>query len=216
MTHVAPDLDLNAADRLLTTTKQVRKRLDLDRQVPTELLLECIDISNHAPVGGNIERNQWMIVTDPDLKVRIAEFYAAVGRGYLGAAAPEARGRGAKVVDSATYLVDHLAEVPALVIPLTTGSPPEELGASAGYWGSVLPAVWSFQLAARARGLGSCWTTFHLAHAAAVAEILGLPDDMTQCALLPVAFYTGDGFTPAPRRDARRIAHLNGWGQPVG
>ena len=209
------DIDVTAADHLLKTTKQVRKRLDLSREVPIDLLVECIDVSNHAPVGGNIERNQWMIVTDADRKARIAEYYAAIGRPYLGAATPRDGSRLERVVDSATYLIDHLAEVPAIVIPLSAGRPDDGPGSQAGYWGSILPAVWSFQLAARARGLGSCWTTFHLHHEAEVADLLGIPADMTQTALLPVAYYTGDSFTPAPRRDARTITHLNAWGDTL-
>lgn len=205
------DFDVSEADRLLKTTKQVRKRLDLSREVPIELLLECIDISNHAPVGGNVQANQWMIVTDASHKAAIAEFYAAVGRPYL-APADTTHPRAKKIVDSTMYLIDHLADAPALVIPMRAGRPE---GNAAGYYGSVLPAVWNFQLAARVRGLGSCWTTFHLHHEAEVAAILGIPDDMTQVALLPVAYYTGDSFTPAKRRDARKITHLNGWGNTL-
>ena len=206
-----PDFDISEADRLLKTTKQVRQRLDLTRAVPIELLLECIDISNHAPVGGNVQANQWMIVTDQTRKAAIAAFYAAVGRPYL-APADTTHPKVKKIVDSTMYLIDHLAEVPALVIPMRKGRPE---GIVAGYFGSVLPAVWSFQLAARVRGLGSCWTTFHLQHETEVADILGIPDDMTQVALLPVAYYTGDSFVPAKRRDARTITHLDSWGNTL-
>ena len=206
-----PDFDISEADRLLKTTKQVRQRLDLTRAVPIELLLECIDISNHAPVGGNVQANQWMIVTDQTRKAAIAAFYAAVGRPYL-ALADTTHPKVKKIVDSTMYLIDHLAEVPALVIPMRKGRPE---GLVAGYYGSVLPAVWSFQLAARVRGLGSCWTTFHLQHETEVADILGIPDDMTQVALLPVAYYTGDSFVTAKRRDARTITHLDSWGNTL-
>ena len=109
-------------------------------------------------------------------------------------------------------------EVPAIVIPLRLDRPPvgeDDGGSVAGYFGSVLPGVWSFQLAARARGLGSTWTTFHLAHEPAVADLLGIPDSVTQCALLPVAYYTGDTFHPAPRRAVEEITYLNGWKRPV-
>ena len=158
MTDAPDGFDLAQVDHLLTTTKQVRKRLDLSRPVPRELLLECIDIAQHAPMGGNLERNRWLEVDDPELKAAIAPLYQDVGRPYLAAnaAAPvdEAQQR---VIDSATFLVDHIAEVPAMVIALRLDRLPD--GASnadiAGYHGSVAPGVWSFQLAARARGLGS-------------------------------------------------------------
>ncbi len=212
------DIDLAAADHLLTTTKQVRQRMDLTRPVPRDLLLECIDIASHAPMGGNQERNRWLVVDDPALKAAIAEPYQAVGRPYLAAnAGQEVDARQQRVVDSARFLVDHIAEVPAWVLAvrldrLPEGAPNADV---AGYHGSVAPGVWSFQLAARARGLGSAWTTFHLVHEGQVAELLGIPDAVTQIALLPVAYYTGDTFSPAPRRPAREITFFNRWKQTI-
>ena len=126
--------------------------------------------------------------------------------------------RSKKVIESAEFLVDHLAEVPALVISLRLDRPPlapEMQGGAAAYYGSVLPGVWSFQLAARARGIGSAWTTFHLEHEAEIAELLGIPDSVTQVCLLAVGYYTGDSFTPAPRRSAAEVTYLNRWKQPV-
>ncbi len=212
-----PAIDVANADLLLTTTKQVRKRLDLSRPVPRELLLECIDIASHAPMGGNQERNRWMIIDDPAVKAEIAPLYQSVGRPYLAEGGKDVEGRQARVVESAAFLVEHLAEVPAWVIAmrldrLREGAPNFEV---AGYHGSVAPGVWSFQLAARARGLGSAWTTFHLVHEQQVAEILGIPPTVTQIALLPVAFYTGDAFTPAPRRPAHEITYANRWKEPA-
>ena len=213
------DFDLNEVDRLLKTTNQVRKRLDLDPEVPLDLLLDCIEVAGHAPVGGNLERNRWIIVTDPELKAEIAHYYAEVGRPYLSASSGiRTDDRTSRVIDSSIHLIDHLHEVPALVIPLRLDRPPSgenEAGAAGGWWGSVLPGVWSFQLAARARGLGSTWTTFHLAHEAKIAELLGIPETVSQCALLPVAFYTGDSFHPAPRRSVDEVTYLNSWKQPV-
>ena len=212
-----PDIDLANADLLLKTTKQVRKRLDLSRPVPRELLLECIDVASHAPMGGNLERNRWMIIDDQATKEAIAPLYQSIGRPYLAMNGEGASGRQARVVDSATFLVDHIADVPAWVLAMRLDRLPE--GAAnvevAGYHGSVAPGVWSFQLAARARGLGSAWTTFHLAHEEQVAEILGIPATVTQIALLPVAFYTGDSFSPAPRRPAAEITFANQWKEPA-
>jgi nitroreductase len=208
------EFDVAEINRLMTTTKQVRKRMDLTRPVPIELLLECIDIASHAPMGGNLERNRWMIVDDPDLKAAIGERYADVGRPYLAQNA-ELRGddRSQRVIDSARFLVDHLAEIPALVIAMRLDRLPADAPVAdvAGYYGSVIPGVWSFQLAARARNIGSAWTTFHLVHEREIGELLGIPESVTQVALLPVAFYTGDSFTPAPRRPAREITYLNRW-----
>ena len=216
--HPITGFDLEQTDRLLKTTKQVRKRLDLTRAVPYEELLECIDVASHAPMGGNLERNRWMIIDDADTKAKISEYFGAVGRPYLAmnSSAP-ADDRTGKVIDSATFLVDHLHEVPALVLAMRLDRVPESssTGAYAGYWGSVLPGVWSFQLAARSRGIGSAWTTFHLEHEAEVAELLGIPSSVTQVCLLAVGYYTGDSFTPAPRRPASEVTYLNRWKAPV-
>ena len=216
--HPITGFDLDQTDQLLTTTKQVRKRLDLSRPVPYEELLECIDIASHAPMGGNLERNRWMIIDDADTKAKISEYFGAVGRPYL-AANTEVRSddRSGKVIDSAMFLVDHLHEVPALVLAMRLDRVPEgsSTGSYAGYYGSVLPGVWSFQLAARSRGIGSAWTTFHLEHEAAVAELLGIPPTVTQVGLLAVGYYTGDSFSPAPRRPAADVTYLNRWKQPV-
>ena len=163
------DIDLAAADHLLTTTKQVRQRLDLTRPVPRELLLECIDIASHAPMGGNLERNRWLVIDDPELKAEHRQ--ALPGRRTAVPGRQRARpgdGRQQRVIDSATFLVDHIAEVPAMVIAMRLDRLRDDAQnfEVAGYHGSVAPGVWSFQLAARARGLGSAWTTFHLVHEA--------------------------------------------------
>jgi nitroreductase len=217
MVRGVPAIDVANADLLLTTTKQVRKRLDLSRPVPRELLLECIDIASHAPMGGNQERNRWMIIDDPAIKAEIAPLYQSIGRPYLAAGGEGAEGRQARVVESAAFLVDHVADVPAWVLAMRLDRLPEGAPNAdvAGYHGSVAPGVWSFQLAARARGLGSAWTTFHLYHEEKVAEILGIPPTVTQIALLPVAYFTGDSFTPAPRRPASEITYANHWKAPV-
>ena len=216
--HPTTGFDLDEADRLLTTTKQVRQRLDLSRSVPTDVLLECIDIAGHAPMGGNLERNRWMIIDDHALKAAIATRFADVGRPYLAANA-ELRldGRSRRVIDSAGFLVDHLADVPALVLAMRLDRPPmdQSQGQAAAYYGSVLPGVWSFQLAARARGIGSAWTTFHLEHEAEIGELLGIPATVTQVCLLAVGYYTGNTFTPAPRRPATEVTYLNTWKAPV-
>jgi nitroreductase len=215
--HERTGFDLDELDRVLTTTKQVRQRLDLTRPVPYDVLLECIEIANHAPMGGNLERNRWMIIDDASLKDRIAERFGEVGRPYL-AANSEVRpdDRTQRVIGSAMFLIEHLAEVPALVLALRLDRAPlGSQGAAAAYYGSVLPGVWSFQLAARARGIGSAWTTFHLEHEAEIAELLGIPPTVTQVCLLPVGYYTGDDFTPAPRRPARDVTFLNRWKQSI-
>jgi nitroreductase len=214
----ATGFDLALTDRLLTTTKQVRTRLDLTRPVPVELVLECIQVASAAPIGGNREANRWLIVDDPELRAALAAMYRRTGARYIadGAASATAGSRQARVIESGQHLLDHLAEVPVLLLALRHGRVSSTSALEmATFFGSVLPGVWSFQLAARSRGLGSCWTTFHLGREAEAADLLGVPPDVTQVALLPVAFYTGDTFERAPRRRAAEVTYLNRWDQPA-
>ena len=210
------EFDLTQTDRLLTTTRAVRKRLDLERPVEPSVLLECLEIATQAPSGANAQKWRWLLVTEQDKKRKIQEYYAESFADYI---APKRAliepddVRSIKMSDSASYLADHLADVPVLVIPCVLDRPPTEPGGEgpAGFWGGILPAVWSFQLALRSRGLGSAWTTLHLTYEQEVGKLLGIPDTVTQVALLPVAYYTGEGFQPAPRRPIDEVTYWNGW-----
>jgi len=164
------EFDLQQTDALLKTTKQVRKRLDFDRSVSRDDLLECIDIASRAPMGSNLERNKWIIVEDAAVKKQIGDLYLKNAEPYLAASdAMQEDDRGARVVNSAAYLAKRMGDVPAMIIPLRLDRVEgESSGEQAGYWGSVLPGVWSLQLALRSRGLGSCWTTLHLGSEAEV------------------------------------------------
>jgi nitroreductase len=210
-------------DELLTTTRSVRRRLDLNRPVPRDLILECVQVASYAPSGSNRQGWQWIVVTDPDLRRFIGEryreswyAYASSGRPEYGADDPR-RAQQPRVITSARYLADHMGEVPALVIPCIEGRVEGESNmAIAGLYGSIVPAAWSFMLAARLRGLGSAYTTLHLRYEREVAERLGLPyERITQAALLPVAYYTGEGFQPIERVGTDRIVHWDRWSAPA-
>lgn len=210
--------DLAQTDRLLTTTRSVRKRLDLSRPVPREVVLECLDLALQAPTGGNTQLWRWMIVDDPDLRRGLADLYRKTWAPYIQARRDEAeaagRGTDEAIVGSASYLAEHLHEVPVHVIPIALGRPPTtSVAEEAGYYGSIIPAAWSFMLALRSRGLGSAWTTLHLGYEKEAAELLGIPDTVTQIALLPVAYTIGDDFKPARRKPAAEVAYWNRWGQ---
>jgi nitroreductase len=213
--------DLAETDRLLTTTRAVRKRLDLDRPVEREVLLDCIRISQQAPTGSNNQGWRWLIVTDPEERKALAELYRKGGGAYLknaeqtlGDAPPQMH----RVIGSAAYLADTIEKVPVHVIPCIKGRlTPESPGWMwAGHMASILPAVWSFQLALRSRGLGSCITSFTLAFEQEVAALLGIPDDVQQVALLPVAYTVGTDFKPADRPPVERIIHWDRWGNKDG
>lgn len=210
-------MDLATCDHLLTTTRSVRRRLDLERPVEASVLLECIRIATQAPTGSNAQRWRFVVVTDPEIKRAIGEVYRARGTEYLEKAStdPHRNDSGGRLSTSVQHLIEVIDRVPAMVIPCQLGRPPAGTGA-APYYGSILPAVWSFMLALRARGLGSAWTTFHLSRERDVAEILGIPyDEVTQVALLPVAYTIGTDFKPAPRTPAEEVTYLDRWGAPL-
>ena len=205
-------IDVAAADELLTTTRAVRKRLDLERPVPRDLIMQCVDVAQQAPTGGNRQGWGFVVVTDEAKRALLAELYCRVGADYLRTLRQEARDpQTARVYDSAVYLSDVLARVPVHVIPVIQGRAAEQPIAAASLYGSIIPAAWSFMLAARARGLGSVWTTLHLVHEQEAAALLGIPDDYTQAALIPVAFFTGDSFRRAERPPPETITHWDGW-----
>ncbi len=213
------DFDLTQTDHLLTTTRAVRKRLDLTRPVPRELILDCIRISTQAPAGGNNQKWRWVIVDDPAKKAVIADAYR---RSYAPYIATQERavakaGNGSEknaILDSSNYLAEVLADVPVLAVPCALGSPADmgtANGSQQGWWGSVIPAVWSYCLAARSRGLGTVWTTLHLPYDAEVGEALGIPDTVTQLGCIPTAYFTGDDFKLATRKPAEQITYWNSW-----
>jgi nitroreductase len=207
-------------DELLTTTRTVRKRLDLTRPVPAELITECLQIALQAPSGSNRQSWHWLVVTDADQRRAIGDCYRRATEQYLasGSAAgklfAEDPGRAPvqrRVGDSVAYLGEHLGEVPVLVLPCLKTSAELGAGNQAGLWGSLLPAAWNFMLAARARGLGTAWTTLHLTYEAEVAEILQLPAGVHQGVLIPTAYYTGTSFAPAARQPLSEVLHLDRW-----
>jgi nitroreductase len=211
------EFDTAMTDELLATTRAVRKRLDLSRPVPREVINECLELAVQAPTGSNIQGWRWLVVDDADKRKALADLYRAGASDYLSTAAAQAEEAGntqtLRVYSSAMYLADHLEEVPVHVIPCIAGRPPAETPPAmyAGIYGSIFPAVWSFQLALRSRGLGSALTTLHLMHEKEAAEVLGLPDDILQVALLPVAYTQGTDFKRASRPPVAGITHWNSW-----
>jgi nitroreductase len=200
-------------DEVLATTRAVRKRLDVDRPVDNELLLDCIDLAEQAPTGGNLGSRRWIIVRDQAVKDQLGELYRRSALPFMSAAAERLRGTGRpdeQVLSSAVFLAEHLAEVPAIVIPTIIGR--HDGSSRPGLFDSVIQAAWSFCLALRARGLGTTWVTAALQDEAAVKEILGIPAHMTEIVLLPVAWTKGTDFKRAPRHPARAITYFDRFG----
>ena len=211
-------LDLSV-DELLTTTRSVRKRLDFEKPVSRDVVMECLELALQAPTGSNAQGWQWVFVDDPAKKKALADIYRANATPYLDQPKPE-RGdirdqQMDSVMNSAMYLNEHFEEAPVLMIPCLEGRPDgAPAGMSASYWGSLLPAVWSFMLALRSRGLGSAWTTLHLIGEGEkqAAEILGIPfDEYSQGGLFPIAYTKGTEFKPAKRLPAEQLTHWNTW-----
>jgi nitroreductase len=205
-------------DDVLTTTRSVRKRLDLEKPVPREVLMECLDLALQAPTGSNAQGWQWVFVDDPEKKKALADIYRHNATPYLDRERPT-RGdvrdeQVGAVMSSAKYLNEHLHEVPVLLVPCLEGSPEDAVAGSAGFWGSLLPAVWSYMLALRSRGLGSAWTTLHLVGKGEklAAEVLGIPfEQYRQGGLFPIAYTKGADFKRAKRLPAEKFAHWNSW-----
>lgn len=210
--------DLSVTDALLSTTRAVRKRLDLERPVSDAVIRECLELTLQAPTGSNRQGWRWMVVTDKDKRQRLAELYRKGAGSYLDDAYEKSQAAGesqdGRVFDSARYLAERLQDVPVHVLPCIRvdhlpPNPPRR--AWAGLMGSIMPAVWSFQLALRARGLGSVLTTLHLAHEDEAADLLGIPDGIMQVGLLPVAYTIGTDFKPAKRPALDTVLHWNRW-----
>ncbi|MBV1916631.1 MAG: nitroreductase family protein [Sphingomonadaceae bacterium] len=211
------EFDLSMTDELLATTRAVRKRLDLDRQVPREVINECLELAVQAPTASNSQTWHWIVVDDAQKREAIAAQYRS-GQGAILAEAKEAAAqRGdaqtTRVYEGAVWLSENLHRVPVFVIPCVQGRPPEDAPpiVLSSLYGSIMPATWSFQLALRSRGLGSTLTTLHLLREREVAEIIGIPGDFLQVALLPVAYTKGTDFKRAARPPVSKITHWNDW-----
>lgn len=209
-------MNSETVEKLLTTTRSVRKRLDFTRPVEAEVIAECLEMAVQAPSGSNRQKWHFVVVTNAQKRAEVAAYYKRSFDQYISGARQRSQGDAQtnRVLDSAVYLSENMQHVPVLVIPCQEGRVENaSQEAQAAFYGSILPAVWSLMLALRARGLGSAWTTLHLRYEKDVAALLNIPADVTQAALLPVAYYTGDDFKPAKRRPAREVTYWDGWGQ---
>lgn len=213
-----PTLELSSTE-VLTTTRAVRKRLDLDRPVPRGLVEECLDIAAQAPNASNQQRVVWVVVDDPATRAGMADVYragaeirAAQGSGAAASTA-EMVAASSRMSASAAHLRERMHDVPILVVPTIYGRlDGADVATQAARWGSILPAVWSFMLALRARGLGSAWTTVHLFEERAMADLLGIPyDEVTQAGLFPVAWTIGTEFRRGMRDAGEGAVRWNGW-----
>jgi len=205
-------LDLTP-DELLSTTRAVRKRLDLERPVERDVLEECFALAQQAPTAGYSQTWHFVVVTDAEKKAAIGELWRQVAYPYLQRGGAARDGQLLRISDAVVHLAEHIHEVPVFVIPCVQGRYEGKSNAlTASMFGSIIPAAWSFMLAARSRGLGTVWTTFHLMHEEEVARLLGIPyEQVTQVALIPVAYTIGTEFKPGTRKPLDTMLHWETW-----
>ena len=202
-----------AVDHVLSTTRAVRLRLDLETPVDDQTIHDCIDLAEQSPTGGNQSTRRWLVIRDPEQKLALAGLYREAGGKWIIAQHDAIKGTGhhnEKVTASAAHLAENLERVPAIVIVTIWGE--HDNSGRPGLFDSVIQGAWSFCLALRARGLGSAWTTLHLSRADDFKTLLGIPDGVTQIVLLPVAHTLGTEFRPAPRISSRTITYFDRWG----
>lgn len=233
MTDEIRQIDLASVDHVLKTTRSVRKRLDFERPVPMALIREALDIALQAPTGANTQTWRFMVVTDPAAREAIADYYRKAAAAYVeGRTALSRTGvtmmreyeaedlrqqQREALMKSGGYLMQHLQRAPVMIIPCIEGRfERDDVFTQASMWGSILPATWSLMLALRARRLASAWTTLHLQYEREISTLLGIPDDYTQAALLPVAWLTGGDLKPAARLPLAEVAYHDRWQQPFG
>ncbi len=224
------EIDLSSVDHVLTTTRSVRKRLDLSRPVELEVIERCIRIAMQAPTALYGETWHFVVVTDRPQREAVAAIYRKAGEGHRSGALPldpyMGQLRAATSEDSrfnaqqrmfrsGAHLIQHMHEVPVLILACVEGRVENAgAGAQASLYGSIFPAIWSLMLAFRSRAIGSVMTTQHIQHLEKdMARILGLPDGLTQAALLAAAYFTGTDFKPADRLASGDHIHWNRWGQ---
>ncbi|MFQ5934197.1 MAG: nitroreductase family protein [Dehalococcoidia bacterium] len=216
------NINVSAADHLLTTTRGVRRRMDFDRPVAPEIIEECIEIALQSPVGSLTTKRHFIVVTDPEKRRQVADVYGKACYPYLEEREQKATELGddpqaeliRRNLGLAKYQADRMADHPVLIILALEGRvEKEDVMSQASFYGSILPAAWSLMLALRARRLGSCWTTLHLMYEEDAAKALGMPENVTQAVLLTVAYYTGTDFKPSRHLPAREQTHWNTWGR---
>lgn len=226
------EIDRNSVDHVLTTTRAVRQRLDLERYVPLDVVRECLEIGLQAPNGFNMQNWRWLIVTDPEKRKALAEIVRKIELPFLEAMESqieEGDEQTWRVAKSSRFLAENIEHVPVHVIPCTTSKVDDDrklfkqLGydtdlvnmAASSVYGELWPAAWSFMLALRSRGLGSSLTMIHLGAEPEAAELLSIPEDVSQGGLIPVAWFKGDDFKPANRRPLEEVTFYESWGNTV-
>ncbi|MFW6075266.1 MAG: nitroreductase family protein [Chloroflexota bacterium] len=192
----------------IATTRSMR-RLKTD-PIPDEVLRSILEAATRAPSGSNQQTWSFIVVRDPDLKKAIQRIYHEVAQNYFETAPRRSPGKDgervmSRVRSSAAYLAEHLHEAPALVFCCIRGEPRFGLGAS------IYPAVQNLMLAARAYGIGSTLTTFHMRREDEIKQLLDIPDEVHTAALIPLGYPTGR-WRRGPRRPLEDVVFADRFG----
>jgi nitroreductase len=187
------------------------RRLKFD-PVPQDLLLKLIDAANQAPSGSNAQRARWIVVRDPVQKRKLADLNRRHAEPYI---APQrnnpADARQKRMLDAVVWQMDHMHEIPALIVACIDYG--ERVDGPAVYRqaGSVWPGIQNLLLTARSLGLGAAPTTLALRDQDAAREALDLPDTFAALCLIPVGFPMGK-FGPVTRRPLEEVMRFDRWG----
>ena len=202
----SPNIDLESVDHVLSTARSVRRKLDFERPVPASIIYDCINVATQAPIGLGGENWRFLVLTEPEQKLKVAEIYRHV-------LSELERERGLTLKPTQHALAGRLHEMPAMILVCVEGEPPDALAhTQIGFYGSILPAAWSLMLALRARGLGSTWTSLLSSRPKEMAAALGIPEGVTQTVMLPVGYTKGARLRPAQRLPAEAVTYWNSWG----
>lgn len=199
------DIDIDAVDHYLSTARSVRRKIDFERPISRKDLEACVNVAVQAPTGIPGETWRFLIVDDGETKQRVAAVYRDVITELM-------TERGLPMKQTQQALMDRLPEMPCMVFVCSLGQPMPTHAGQVAFFGSVLPAAWSLMLAMRVRGIGATWTSVLSARCEQIAEILNIPDDVTQTVMLPCGYTKDATLKPADRLSAADVTYWNSWG----
>jgi nitroreductase len=209
--EVADGLQMPLAEAMRTQRAVRRLRVD---PVDDETVLELLRLAVKAPTGSNAQGWEFMVVRSPDVKHQLARLNRQAWSLYRRFARSRARGDlgQARILAAVQWQADHFEDAPVIIVACLQGRGfPSNMGRTSHY-GSIFPAVQNLLLAARALGLGAALTTLPLWSRTLARRTLGLPSNVTPCAVIPLGWPVGGGYGPTSRRPVEEVTHLDRYG----
>lgn len=199
----------------MRTQRAVRRVLP--DPVDEQVVLRCIELALKAPTGSNGQNWEFVVVTDRDVKAKLARAYRRSWRPYhaIGRRVTRDDPSMQKVLGAVQWQVDHFEEIPVLVVACLRGSRvpfvPMPPIATSSFYGSIYPSVQNLLLAARAIGLGASLITLPLWSTTYARRVLGLPLSVQPACIVPLGWPKGR-YGPTTRRPVGSVVHLNRYG----